>query len=328
MFSPALRHRQQKLARHAAIAAGNIAREGIAPDMPDEGPVATEYQQLLAALHENLRTLHGIESIENKIAFKAKAIDAYLPWCEGALTIDEGTHAPQDEIVVTMMIWALDIARWELALDLAQHITSHGLQMPAHYHRGAAGMVVSEMADAAIEATGTIPHELLERARFFANSFDMKDNYRARLHRALGDSRAHQAENFDPTADSAMAGGKPALVDAALGDYRRALKLDSNVGVKKQIEQLEREAKKLAAAASVPQPQAAKAPTRPSPPAKKAKPAPKATAKAKAKEPAKTASSAAQDIKPPVQPDERATQESVSENRPPKADNSSDADQT
>lgn len=249
-FSPALKHRQAKLARHAANAARGKTKAGTAPAMPDVGPAATEYQTLLIQLHEDLRKLSDIQSIENKIAFKALAIERYLDWCEGALEIEEGTAAPQDEIVVTCMIWAIDLRAWPLALGLAAHVTSHNLAMPERYHRNAACMLVSEMGDAAIAEPGSVPHEVLTAARAYLDpAFDMKDSYRARLHRALGESLMLQADNFDPAAESAMAGGKPALIQSALAELLRAVELDSKVGVKKQIEQLEREEKKLAAAA-------------------------------------------------------------------------------
>ena len=77
----------------------------------------------------------------------------------------------------------------------------------------------------------------------------MPDQARAKLHRAIGFDFMAQAEAFDPTAESAIAGGKPFLIGAALRQLNTALKLDQRVGVKKQVEQLEREEKKLAEAA-------------------------------------------------------------------------------
>lgn len=250
MSSPALRHRQRKLARQAAEAAGLALREGMAPPMPEDGSAAVEYQQQLARLHEDLRTLHGVQSNEAKAAKKAELIDAYRPWLEGALAIEDGA-APQDEIVVTCMIWAVDIRDWALAQQLADHVIGHNLQMPERFHRGAAAYMVSEIAKAALDEPGSVPHDVLTRLAPLAEPpHDMKDETRARLQRALGESWARLADDFDPNAETATAGGKPALIDAALAHMQRALKLDSKVGVKKPIEQLEREARKLAEAAA------------------------------------------------------------------------------
>ncbi|MXO64837.1 phage terminase small subunit [Altericroceibacterium endophyticum] len=247
MISPFRRHQQKTLARLSAYHDGQVASEGMALPMPEDSPGANEYRNLLAQQHEDLRRLSEIESIENKIAAKAEMLPKYTDWCEGALAIAEGDSAPQDDIVVTAMIWALDVRQWTLALDLAQHVITHSLQMPERYHRGSAGLVVSEVADAAIADPEAVPHDVLLRAKLYLNArYDMKDSYRARLHRALGESWARKADDFDPDAEDAIAGGKPALVDTALTELRRAKDLDGKVGVVKQIEALEREAKRLA----------------------------------------------------------------------------------
>jgi hypothetical protein len=253
MTSPALRHRQQKLARLSTRAhlddMARRARAGVAAPMPEDGPVATEYQGLLAQLHEDLRGLSSVQSIEKRIEKKPELLAKYRPWVAGALDVAEGDAAPQDEIVVTALIWALDIADWSFALDIADHCIAHRLDLPERYNRTLGCLVVEEVAEAAIKAGGNVPHDVLERVRPIATDEDMPDQVRAKFHRALGESWAQRAENFDPASESAPAGGKPAMVDAALTELRRAVELNAKVGVKKLIEQLEREAKRLAEAA-------------------------------------------------------------------------------
>ncbi|OJW73010.1 MAG: hypothetical protein BGO57_13105 [Sphingomonadales bacterium 63-6] len=248
MVSPFRRHQHQVLASLASAA--TIIAPDLAPDMPEEGPVAAEYRNLLGQLHEDLRKLHEIQSTEAKALEKEKMILAYLDWCQGALSIEEGQAAPQDEIVVTCLIWAIDIRNWPLALELADHVIRHNLKLPERFHRSPRALLWSELADFAIANPGEVPHDILLRAAPGDEpASDVKDETVARMHRAIGESWALLAENFDETADSAPAGGKPAMVDAALASLRRARQLDAKVGVKKQIEQLEREEKKLAAAA-------------------------------------------------------------------------------
>ena len=253
MTSPALRHRQQKLARLSTRAHLNDmarrSREGTAVPMPDEGPVATEYQSLLAQLHDDLRTLSNVQSIEKRIEMKPALLAKYRPWVAGALQVADGDAAPQDEIMVTALIWALDIADWSFALDIADHCLAHRLGLPERYNRTMGCLVVEEIAEAAIKTTGSVPHDVLEQVRPIATDHDMPDQVRAKFFRALGESWAQRAETFDPASDSAAAGGKPAMVDAALTELRRAVELNAKVGVKKLIEQLEREAKRLAEAA-------------------------------------------------------------------------------
>jgi len=264
VFSPALAHRQRKLAQQAAEAAGLRSAEGSAPAMPDEGPVSAEYQALLARQHDDLRSLHQIQSQEARTALKAELIDQYRPWVEGALALEEGASAPQDEIVVTTYLWAVDTRDWAFALRLAAHITAHGLQLPERFHRTPGGFLISEMAKAAIDEPGSVSHEALLAAihllyaagdppflleQTAGPAWDMKDETRARIHRAMAESWSRLADTFDPAQPSLAAGGKPALVDAALAEFTRATTLDPKVGVKKQIEALEREARKLADAA-------------------------------------------------------------------------------
>ena len=254
MTSPALRHRQQKLARLSTRAhLDDMARRtrGGAPaaPMPEDGPIATEYQALLAQLHDDLRMLSGIQSIEKRIEKKPALLAKYRPWVAGALEAGEDDAAPQDEIVVTALIWALDIGDWDFALDIADHCLRHRLDLPERYNRSLGCLVVEEIAKAAIKDPDAVSHQALERVRAVATEHDMPDQVRAKYHRALGESWALQAEAFDPASESAPAGGKPALVDAALTELRRARELNDKVGVKKQIEQLEREAKRLAEAA-------------------------------------------------------------------------------
>lgn len=253
MTSPALTHRQKKLARLSTRAhlddMARRSRAGMAAPMPDEGPVASEYQGLLAQMHDDLRALSNIQSIEKKIEKKPALLAKYRPWVAGALQVEDGDAAPQDEIVVTALIWALDIADWGFALDIADHCLTHHLDLPERHKRTLGCMVVEEIAEAAIKTTGSVPHDVLERVRPIATDHDMPDQVRAKFFRALGESWAQRAETFDAASDSAPAGGKPAMVDAALTELRRAVGLNAKVGVKKTIVQLEREAKRLAEAA-------------------------------------------------------------------------------
>ena len=252
VFSPALANRQRVLAAisTSAMLAEHAARAGEAPAMPEEGPVATEYQGLLAKLHDDLRTLHGIQSREKKVELKAKLISAYLPWVRGALAIEDGAVAPQDEIVVTVFIWAVDIRNWVLAVELVTHINAHGLTLPERFNRKPGGLLISEMTDVAINEPGAVNREeLVSAAPGEGPGWDMKNETHARYHRAIGEAWAREAEAFDPAAESAPAGGKAMMIDAALASLREAIRLHANVGVKKLVEQLERDAKKLAEAA-------------------------------------------------------------------------------
>lgn len=240
-MSLARRHRESVLAAQAAgQAAASVT--GAAP-MPTEGAVATEYQLLLAALGVDLNELRNIESIERKIEAKRHKIERYRPWVEGALSAE---GAVQDDIVATLLVWAIDIGDWSFALDIAAHVLHHGIALPERYKRKPPTLIAEEFAEAGLKAPPAIDLATLQLIEALVQDEDMHDQVRAKLQKAIGLAFAARAEAFDPEADSAPAGGKAALVAAALDHFRRALELDDKCGVKKLIEVLDREAKKSA----------------------------------------------------------------------------------
>lgn len=250
-YSPALAHRQRVL---ASLAAGSAAAANALPEIDDANPAAAEYRQLLASLHNDLRALHDIQSVDGKIERKRAMITAYHPWVVGALSAGVATDAGpgtavQDEIVATMLIWTLDLLDWANAVAIAEHMLRHGVTLPERYKRDVATFLVDRVADTAKATPDAVSLDLACEVLALTADRDMPDQARAKLHRAIGLHLFNDAENFDPSAETALAGGKAALVDAALAALTEALRLDQNVGVKKQIEKLTRDAKKLAEAA-------------------------------------------------------------------------------
>lgn len=241
-MSLARRHRETTLA--ALASAGTVAVEGIAPAMPETGPGASDYQLLLAALGIDLNQLRNIESVERKIEAKRAMIERYRPWVEGALSAET---AVQDEIVANMAIWSIDVGDWPYALRLAAHMLAHGVALPERFDRKPATLFAEEFAEAGLKKPPLIGLADLTAVLALIDGHDLHDQVGAKLHKALGLAYQAQADAFDATADNAIAGGKGALLDAALTHARRALELNSACGVKKQIEALERQRAKLAA---------------------------------------------------------------------------------
>lgn len=240
MPSPAKASFQRKL---AAIASGEVARAGFAAPMPTEGPVASEYQQLLAALQIDINRLRQIESTEKKIDAKREMIGTYRPWIEGALVSESPA---QDEIVANMLVWSMDVCDWDLAFRLATHIVANNLALPERYKRKAVTLIVEEVAEAGLAPE---PRITLREMQAFAAEFgqsDMHDQVKAKLAKALGLAFKRDADAFDASADNAVAGGKSGLLAQALGAFQTALALDKGSGVKKLIEGLERDLKKAA----------------------------------------------------------------------------------
>lgn len=193
---------------------------------------ANAYELQLMQLAEHRRTLKGIQSIERKIEVKRTMLPVYQPWIDGVLQADRGG---QDDVLVTVLLWTLDIGELEKALPLADYVIRHGLATPDRYERSAATLIAEEVADTAIklqEADNGPDLSLLIRYLNLLHYSDMFDQVRAKLHKAVG--------------RACLAGGdKPRAVD----HYRRAIELHDKVGIKKELEVLERDVKKEQAAA-------------------------------------------------------------------------------
>lgn len=220
MTSPARAHRERMLA----------ALQGAASPEQDR-TAANAYELQLMQLAEHRRTLKGIQSIERKIDAKRTMLATYKPWIDGLLAADRGG---QDDVLVTVTLWHLDTGDLAGALPMADYVIRHKLNTPDQYERTAPTLIAEEVADTAIKlqeaGTGPDLFLLINYLRLLQDC-DIFDQVRAKLHKAVG--RAYLAE-----------GGK----EPAAEHYRRALELHDKVGLKKDLEVLEREIKKQKAA--------------------------------------------------------------------------------
>ncbi len=220
MTSPARAHRERMLA----------ALQGAASPEQDR-TAANAYELQLMQLAEHRRTLKGIQSIERKIDAKRTMLATYKPWIDGLLAADRGG---QDDVLVTVTLWHLDTGDLAGALPMADYVIRHKLNTPDQYERTAPTLIAEEVADTAIklQEAGTGPsYGLLSAYLELLKESDMFDQVHAKLHKAVG--RAALAEGFkEPAAEH----------------YRRALELHDKVGLKKDLEVLEREIKKEKAA--------------------------------------------------------------------------------
>lgn len=244
MTSLARRTREKKLAAMLGSSAPGSA-SGVAAPMPTEGKEVSEYNNLLASLHNDLREIGDIQSIEARNPVKVKKMATYMDWVDGAIAAGQdqdgkpGT-AVQDEIVVTMLIWAIDVGAYDLGLEIAEHCLKHGLAMPERYSRTMGCFVAEQIAEQALAEGGEVPMEVLVKADSMTERADMPDQARAKLMKALGRAYVEAAENFDAESDNAVAGGKPALATAALNHFKRALALNPKSGVKTNIRDTEK----------------------------------------------------------------------------------------
>jgi hypothetical protein len=247
MSSPFRRHKQRVQAIRAGAAPST---ESAAPAEPDTSTAeGKEYAALRVLLHDNLRALKDIASHEARIPKKKEFAGAFAAWIDGVLEAGDQGKAAQDEILVTNMIWAIDYRDFDYALALAEHAIRFHLVIPG-FTRTVACTVAEQIAEISLAQAEAVPHESLLRTLELVNGADMPDQVSAKLYKAIGRSFARKADNFDPAADNAPAGGKAAYIEAALAMLSRALVLDGKIGVKKDLDQLARQKKALAAQAA------------------------------------------------------------------------------
>lgn len=239
--SPAKQVFLRKSASLAAVAAGTVAGV-VAPERPAGAPGASEYDILKAQLGEDLDRLSAVKSVNDKIALKRELIAAYDAHIIGVLEAAEDTgKATQDIIFVEIMIWRFDIGDWGLALDMAAHVIKFGLKLPERHKRTPETFAVEEPAEAGLAAIRNkedFDLKVLQRVVGMAQDFNINDQVRAKLHKAIGLLLARQLE--DDAAVIEAAGGRRALAEAALENLQRAMKLFKDIGVKKEIDRLGR----------------------------------------------------------------------------------------
>lgn len=180
------------------------------------------YEQMLLQLADHKRSLKEIQSVERKIEAKRGMIPAYQGYIDGILASNSGR---QDDILMTIMVWMVDTGDYSTALDIGDYAITHGLVTPEQYQRDTATLLAEEIAEAALNG-GNVPEEIITRTDALTAEHDMPDQVRAKLKRALGEAYAKAEKNQ--------------LAEAALN---RAIELNPNVGVKKQLDQLRRKNK-------------------------------------------------------------------------------------
>lgn len=216
----ARRHFQRTTAAETAQAAGGNSHALAG---------ASAYELMLAKLGTDKRRLKEIQSIERKIEVKRVLLPEYQPWVDGVLA--EGRGA-QDDVLMTVMLWRFDAQDFLGGLDIARYALNHKLVMPDAYERSTATVIAEEIAInalALIDDGEAVDVHLLFEAEGITRDQDMPDEVRAKLHKAIGYALR---DNNKPE---------------ALNHLRRALQLHDRVGVKKDIEKIERELKNAAA---------------------------------------------------------------------------------
>lgn len=216
-LSPAARHRERVLAEKNSQSAGENTQ------------ARSQYELKLLELAQDKRDLKGIKALELKAAKKKELLPKYLPWVEGVIASDAGT---QDDVLVTMLVWAIDVSDFELALRIAEYCIKYKLAMTDNYQRDLPNIVAEDIAEAQIKLSKTeheMSTEIIKRAIEITEKSDLFDAVRAKLHKAYGYALRVSSDI--------------AIKKMALEQLKRALALFEKSGVIKDIENLEREIK-------------------------------------------------------------------------------------
>ncbi|VXC90835.1 phage terminase small subunit [Sphingomonas sp. 8AM] len=249
-MSLARRHREYITSLTAASAPA--MESGLAPAAASDvaagqapipaGGISTAAHTINLRMQHDLRRLKDIKSVANRVAVKHTMIGEYRAWCDGLLeaghSADRGALAPTgaDEVLPTIMVWAIDIGDWSRALELAGHVLRHDVALPARYKRDPATLIVEEVAEAAmkVQAGGNaFPLDVLEQVEALVAGVDMHDEVRAKLLKAIGTELARGV-------DSASADDARRLAMDAIAQLSAAQALHDRVGVKTQIRALEK----------------------------------------------------------------------------------------
>ncbi|MBH2662264.1 terminase [Serratia ureilytica] len=221
MLTPAQRHFQRVMAE----------RHGKTEEFTEAA--RTAHEQILHRLRMDQSALKRVQSDQAKAEMKKQLLPQYDGWIEGTL---DGNSGRQDEVIVTLMIWAIDAGDYPLAVRIGRYVIEHNLAMPDQFRRTAATALVEELCDPILvqvkadESTDLTAHlQVLDELAHIVDGKDMPDVVLAKLFKARG---------------FALRGGDDAAQAKALELLRQALKLDANAGVKKAIESLARQVKK------------------------------------------------------------------------------------
>lgn len=234
-LTPARRHAIASAV--ASASAATAAPDAATPTGERVDPVAAQIQLRLA---HDLRRLKEIASIERRIDAKREMLPEYRPWCEALIAAGaDADPGIAHEVLPTMMVWAIDVGDWPLALRLAGHVVGNDVALPARYKRSAPALIVEEVATAALKAQASgerFPINVLAWTDALTSGADMHDEIRAKLMKAVGTERAALADAIEDKASADFV----AAAEVAVETLKRAQQLNERAGVKTLITRFEK----------------------------------------------------------------------------------------
>ncbi len=207
-LTPAAAHRMRKMAAQTKPSDNQRRRD------------LNAFELMLAQLYEHKKALKQIQSMELKGKKKAEFLPDYMPYVNGVIEAD---HGETDEIISTMMIWAIDAGDINTALRIGAYVMIHKLPLPDHFGRTTATGLAEEIADRYLKDETSVTAEQLSTLHALVDPEDMPDQVRSKLYKAYGLS---------------VMDDLPAI---ALKFLKDATRYNDRAGVKKQIATLEKQ---------------------------------------------------------------------------------------
>ncbi|ELO7574549.1 terminase [Escherichia coli] len=224
MLTPAQRYLQRVMAHHRAD-----------PFSREEQRTRTAHEQVLHQLRLAQLQLKGVQSNIAKAELKKHLIPNFEGWIDGTLAGDSGR---QDEVITTMMVWAIDCRDYPLALRIGEYVIRHRLALPDNFGRDAATVLTEEIAEVVLTEAATNSEtdlsgyiRMLDELDALVHDQDMPDQVRAKLHKARAFSRRASGSTEDLT--------------VSLGLLREAMRINPAAGVKREIATLARKVSKV-----------------------------------------------------------------------------------
>lgn len=185
-----------------------------------ESKTPTE-QNIELRLMSHLAQLKDLRSVEQKIALKSEWLPQYMGFIEASLA---QSPAPQNNVLMYMLVWAIDAQNLPLSYRIAQHGILNKMVMPEVFTRSIAELVADEVGEICIKNPDlAVEHgDLLKQFAELIQGEDLADQAHAKLYKAIGMA----LEDSQPS-DALMA-------------YKNALRLNTGIGVKTSITRLEK----------------------------------------------------------------------------------------
>ncbi|REC94871.1 phage terminase small subunit [Kushneria indalinina] len=216
MVSSLRKHYERITAAQAAADAGDEVMHGDA------------YHLMQAQLWEDYRRLKSVQSVERKIEIKREILPNYSEYVAGVLEAGRGA---EDEVLMRIMLWRIDVGDITGALPIARYAMQHQLDPGEQFQRSTPAILAEESADQALALTDDDDSllEALIEINELIEGRDMHDQIRAKLHKAIGNGYRACGDMPD-----------------ALTHYQRAFELNDRVGVKQDIDRIGKALKKQA----------------------------------------------------------------------------------